>query len=113
MGKKTKNFTKFTFIYSENKQSQLIKHNNNQYSYFKTPKFLPKNPKNITFSSWFMRETRRELVVLVRSFGGNPNPFSIAYNRPKQIKINIPKNDFVTEIKKKLTENLGLQNIYK
>jgi hypothetical protein len=36
----------------------------------------------MTFSSWFMRETRRELVVLVRSLWGILIPRSIAYNRP-------------------------------
>lgn len=59
-----------------------------------------------------MREIRSELVVLVRSLGGILNPLSIAYNRPKQVKINTPKKDFVTGIKHALTENVGLQNIY-
>jgi hypothetical protein len=31
-----------------------------------------------TFSSWFIREMRMELVILVRSFGGIFIPFSIA-----------------------------------
>jgi hypothetical protein len=33
---------------------------------------------DVPTSSWFMRETRMELVVLVRSFCGILNPFSIA-----------------------------------
>lgn len=37
-----------------------------------------------TFSSCFIRETRRELVVLVRSVWGIFNPLSMAYKRPEQ-----------------------------
>lgn len=40
--------------------------------------------KKRTFSSWFISETRMELVVFVRSFWGILNPRSIAYNRPAQ-----------------------------